>query len=410
MRALYVCYLSLDDPLTHTQVVAYLSGLSEAGHDVHLLTFEPRPLTTARRAELSARMALAGITWHGRRYHKRPSLPATIYDTVAGAVTIARLRRRLKLDVLHARSHVPAAMALLARPSAKLIFDIRGLMAEEYVDAGRWKEGGMPWRLTKAVERAALRRSNGFVVLTERTRRQLFGAAHRPDVFVIPCCADVDHIEAAAERGDEMRGRLGFGQEPVLVYVGKFGGWYMAREMAEFFNRAREEIPGLRLLVLTQSDRGEIERELLAAGADVGSWTIASAPYEQVAAYLAAADAAISFIAPLPSKASSSPTKIGEYLAAGLPVVCTAGVGDLDQQIGPEVGVLVDRHDDDAHRAAAKALRSLMDEPATAERCRALARRLFALHEVGISRYRAMYDQVGSHSVGREPPSRVARS
>jgi len=38
---LYVCYLSLEDPLVHSQVVAYLAGLAERGHTVHLLTFEP---------------------------------------------------------------------------------------------------------------------------------------------------------------------------------------------------------------------------------------------------------------------------------------------------------------------------------------------------------------------------------
>ena len=29
-----------------------------------------------------------------------------------------------------------------------MIFDLRGLMAEEYVDAGRWRRGGLPYRLT----------------------------------------------------------------------------------------------------------------------------------------------------------------------------------------------------------------------------------------------------------------------
>ena len=40
LRCLYVCYLSLDDPLVHSQVVAYLEGLARSGHTVHLLTFD----------------------------------------------------------------------------------------------------------------------------------------------------------------------------------------------------------------------------------------------------------------------------------------------------------------------------------------------------------------------------------
>ncbi len=77
LRSLYVCYLSLEDPLVQTQVVAYLAGLSRLGHTIHLLTFETSRLTRSRRREIRAELAKKGIAWHGLRYHKRPSLLAT---------------------------------------------------------------------------------------------------------------------------------------------------------------------------------------------------------------------------------------------------------------------------------------------------------------------------------------------
>jgi hypothetical protein len=88
--ALYTCYLGLDDPLVRTQVVAYLSGLAERGHRIHLLTFETA-LSRARRRELRAEMASHGIHWHGLRYHKRPRLPATVFDALAGAAAVVWL-------------------------------------------------------------------------------------------------------------------------------------------------------------------------------------------------------------------------------------------------------------------------------------------------------------------------------
>ena len=51
LRSLYVCYLSLDDPLVDTQVVAYLEGLARRGHTIHLLTFEPRRGIQKRRID-----------------------------------------------------------------------------------------------------------------------------------------------------------------------------------------------------------------------------------------------------------------------------------------------------------------------------------------------------------------------
>ena len=56
----------------------------------------------------------------------------------------ARIVKRHRLDAVHARNHVPLATALIVRrlTGCRLIFDVRGLMAEEYVDAGRWREAG----------------------------------------------------------------------------------------------------------------------------------------------------------------------------------------------------------------------------------------------------------------------------
>lgn len=398
LRSLYVCYLSLDDPLVHTQVVAYLSGLAATGHHIHLLTFETRPLTRPRRQGFRESLARKGIRWHGLRYHKRPSLPATVYDTLAGALVSGLILRRYRLDTLHARNHVPAAMALIAQRLAwprrtALIFDIRGLMAEEYVDAGRWRPGSLPVRLTKAIERVAIRRADGIVVLTERIRRALFGEPSPTHVHVIPCCADLDALAAAAGERGRVRAELDLDELTVIAYVGKFGGWYMAAEMVEFFAVARESIPGLHFLILTQDRQGEVRRELDRRGLR-GAYTITSTPPERVAEFLAAADVGIAFIRPTPSKASSSPTKIGEYLGAGLPVVCTAGVGDLDALITSDIGVLVSELPGASYGAAASELRQLLLRADVRDRCLAVAQRELSLADVGIPRYRKLYQSV----------------
>ena len=83
--------------------------------------------------------------------------------------------RRHRLDAIHARSHVPAATGLIVRrlTGCRLIFDIRGLLADEYVDAGRWPRGGLAQRITERVQAAAIARADEIVVLTERVREHL---------------------------------------------------------------------------------------------------------------------------------------------------------------------------------------------------------------------------------------------
>ncbi len=404
LRSLYICYLSLDDPLVESQVVAYLEGLARRGHTIHLLTFETRRLTRAHRGRLREAMLTRGVHWHGLRYHTRPSLPATAADTLCGALACAWLVRRHGLDAVHARSHVPAAMAMLAAPLAphRLVFDLRGLLAEEYVDLARWRRGGLGFRIAKHAERAAIRRAAKVVVLTRRVRVALFGEDATSDVLVIPCCADVERIAAQRDRRKQMRATFGFGERPVLVYVGKLGGWYMDVAMVDFFAVAREGLPGLRFLVVTQTDSSAIERQFARRRIEPSEYTITSVEHPRLGELLAAADAAIALISPVPSKIASSPTKIGECLAAGLPIVGT-DIGDVKELVqASRTGVVLCDFSSSGYRAAAAELATLLADPNTAERCMAIAEEKLSLRAIGLPRYDAVY-----RAVAREPSERT---
>ena len=135
LGTLYISYFGLREPLVQTQVLPYLRGLAQDGIAVHLLTFDashPAPETADIAAD-RARLERDGIRWYSRPYHKRPSVPATIFDIAVGAWSAWRLVRTSKVHVLHARSHVPLAMALAARAwtSTPVVFDVRGLLADD---------------------------------------------------------------------------------------------------------------------------------------------------------------------------------------------------------------------------------------------------------------------------------------
>lgn len=397
LRSVYICYQSLEDPLVQTQVVAYLEGLARAGHTIHLLTYEPRLSRACKRA-LVADLARRGIAWRSLRYHKRPSLPATVYDALAGALVVTWLVRRHRLDVVHARSHVPAATALIVRrlTGRRLVFDIRGLLGEEYVDAGRWRRDGAAHRITTRIQQAAIARADGIVVLTERVRDHLFGAHPPAPVEVIPCCADLARLRADGAAVERLRAELRLDGCRAMVYLGKLTAPYMDREMAEFFAVARRLDPALVFLVVTQAPPETIVRELERQGLPVDSYRIVRSGPERIGEHLALADFAISFCHPTFARIASSPTKIGEYLGAGLPVVSGPDIGDMDAILGRGVGVVVESFDQRGYERAATEIRALASDPRAADRCRAVARETFSLEEVGVPRYERLYRRLAS--------------
>ena len=111
-----------------------------------------------------------------------------------------------------------------------------------------------------------------------------------------------------------------------------------------------------------------------------------------VPSYLAAADAGLSFIKPCISKIASSPTKNGEYLACGLPLIINAGIGDSDALINDwKAGVLIEDFGDDEYLQAAHRIEDMVGKPEARQRARSVAEQLFDLNKIGAERYASLY-------------------
>ena len=77
---------------------------------------------------------------------------------------------------------------------------------------------------------------------------------------------------------------------------------------------------------------------------------------------------------------ASMPTKVGEFLASGRPVVVNAGLGDLEGLLAThDCGVVIDGDSDDALERAADDVERLCADVDTPTRCRALAEAHFDL-------------------------------
>ena len=94
-----------------------------------------------------------------------------------------------------------------------------------------------------------------------------------------------------------------------------------------------------------------------------------------------------------PSLAAAMPTKIGEFLACGRPIVVNKGLGDMDQFIDEfDAGVILDGNPDNLAKGASKLI-SIISDPETPKRCRALAEKYFSM-DVGAKKYLDLYSQV----------------
>ena len=88
------------------------------------------------------------------------------------------------------------------------------------------------------------------------------------------------------------------------------------------------------------------------------------------------------------------PTKIGEFLASGRPVIVNPSLGDAGKLVEENgCGVTIKGGTDADLGSAAGRLRSLLADPEIADRCRAVAEEHFDLRD-GVGRLIEVYEKI----------------
>ena len=404
-QVLFISYNGMLDPLGQTQVLPYLRELAKKGVQFTLLSFEKphafEPAGVAKSEALRDELQTQGIDWHWLRYHQRPSLPATMYDVLAGYREARSLVKRKQIEMVHARGHIPATIAVWLKVclDTKLIFDLRGLMAEEYVDAEHWRKGNLPYRITKSMEVKILAAADAIVTLTERIWpiiSEWEGLRGRtPHHEVIPCCVDLARFRFSEQERARRRKELRLDDQFTIVYSGSLDGWYLTDTMADFFASVVRRNPKAHMLWLTTGSHDRVRELMRGRNISKENFSVLSVAAADVPSYLAAADAGLSFIKRCVSKVASSPTKNGEYLACGLPVIINEGIGDSDALVDQwQAGVLIEEFNETEFEAAAREIEAMVVAPEARVKARRVAEQLFHLETVGGARYAALYERV----------------
>jgi len=158
---------------------------------------------------------------------------------------------------------------------------------------------------------------------------------------IIPCCVAEERFpppEAPASALDLPADR------PIVVYLGTLAAWQCGEETIRLFAQWRRYDPRIFFLILAPRGDHKKTREMMARHElpeDAAALT--ELPHDQVAAALRQAHAGVLLRRADPVNLVSSPTKFGEYLAAGLPVIMTDGIGDFSALAAESgLGLLLD--------------------------------------------------------------------
>ncbi|MEN9633888.1 MAG: hypothetical protein RL077_2292 [Verrucomicrobiota bacterium] len=397
-RVLYLTHDGLTDNIGQSQVLPYLLGLAREGFGLTIISAE-KAARAGLRPEVTHVLQSAGIAWHYVSYHNRPPLVSTVFDLTRMYRVACRVLRQGDVGLIHARGFLPVTLALLLkrRFGVPVIFDFRDFWADRRLHSNPFK---FVYRHFKRREGGMIRNSDHVVTLTQRARTILHeayltgtGETAEQRITVIPTCVDIDLFDTdkiSPRQRAEVRSALAIpGNALVFGYLGTVLDDYIPGEMFRAFQALRSLEPRAVFLLVSPTDRKDILRYAQAGGVPEADIRIVSARRAEVPRYLAIFDLSVVFIRPDRTTAGVSPTKLAELFACNIPVLASAGVGDMDEIVSPEANdsVLVGDFSEETLQSALRRLLALVRLPIRHGRAASMQ---FSLAE-GINRYRSVY-------------------
>jgi len=312
---------------------------------ITILSCEKPDIYEKEKFELKRLLSFSHIKWRFIFYsHSMPLISPILnfFNLYKVAKAIVKYN---DFDIIHCRSYIPAIIGLKLKKKyeKKYIFDMRGFWPDERVEGGIWNLRNPVYKLVykyfKKKEKELILNSDYVVTLTNKAKEEIkkWGFYNCP-IEVIPCCADpaVFSVESISKRLYDYYKtfiKKENDRSIILSYLGSLETWYLPGEMMHFYKRLLNKYPNSKFVFITKSNPNIIRHYIKKYGVPKNNVIIISAYRNEIPAILAHTDINIFFIKPTYSKIASSPTKHGEVMLMGLPVICNSGIGDVDNII-----------------------------------------------------------------------------
>ena len=342
-KVLYISYDGMTDPLGQSQVLPYIKSLSRKGYEFHLISYEKHDRFAKYKKVIQEICDEDGIHWHPQYYAQGKGLRNTLNQVRRLNKVAFYLNTKHSFDIVHCRSYISALAGtkMKRKFGTKFVFDMRGFWADERVDGGLWDLKNFLYKRIynyfKGKERDFLKEADYVISLTENGRKEMLSWKSTPKeikIQVIPCCTNLDLFDPSKINDSEKenaRAQFGIHKDDfVLGYIGSIGTWYMLPEMMDYFRTLSSQNPKARFLFVTGESPEKIIDVAKQKGIDPNRISVISVLHHEVPLYISIMDASIFFIKPSYSKKASSPTKQGEIMAMGVPLICNSKVGDTD--------------------------------------------------------------------------------
>ncbi|MDB4797083.1 hypothetical protein OAG94_00815 [bacterium] len=324
-KALYFTYDGLLDPLGQSQIVPYISAISAAGHSLTIVSYEKVERSKEQIKLMERKLQNIGVNWVRLKFKSGKFW--AIKRLISGVLLIRKLCGHIQPDFMHLRGFVPAVIFQLSRSRVPSLYDFRGFALGEWVDIGKITSSSLLYRILNGLDKKAVKSASGLVVLEQSAKRLLKETYDVPNVplKVIRTCTDVKRYMKRENLDNKESSVLRF------VFLGGARFPYRPDLALRLIENLIKHGLDCHIDFINEGDRVFIKKTIDLTSISKNRVRILSCEHSEIPDVLATYDCGIVMVESSHWRRVCSPTKMGEYLAGGLPVISLEGIDAIDE-------------------------------------------------------------------------------
>lgn len=309
-KILYISYDSINDPISESQILPVLKSLSKS-YQVHLISFE--------KTILKKKIKFLG-GWDKIQYRK--SILGKIYTFILCFFKIYFLLKRKDIKIVHCRSYIPGIIVWFVKKiiPIKYIFDIRGFWFDEKKDAKLISI--FSYKILKSFEKVLFNDAECIVTLSKRSIPYINKVlkSNKNKVHFVNCFTDTIKFRKSL---NSIKNKVIFG------YVGNVSLSYNFGKVLDFLKIYNNINPNWNFLFVNNYLKLKDKKKLFRNTNLNEKIFHLETKFKSIEKIYKKVNIGIYFLKKDFSKIASCPTKLGEMMSSGIPVITNSGIGDI---------------------------------------------------------------------------------
>ena len=316
-KVIFFSYDGFFDPLGQSQIKPYIYYLSKKNYSITLISYEKN----------SKPINIEKILDNHIKLNFRRGIIGKFLNIIVGIYYLRKISHKIKPDLVHLRGFIPAFIFYLSFLKIKYLYDFRSFAVGEHVDTGNLKEGSITHRIFENVDKKLIQNSSGIIVLEKYAENLLYQTYKVPKVpiKIIRTCTDQSLYKLKNSYKYSVNRKIKF------VSLGGAIPPYRSDLMLKVVKSLINLGLNVSIDFINKSDHKHILINARKIGFPENCLNIYSLDHNLISHHLNNFDFGLIFYDSSKWRRVCSPTKLGEFLSAGLPIICLEGVDIVDE-------------------------------------------------------------------------------